>query len=463
METAEPMRLAVLGGGISGLAAASGLRRSFPRAEITLFEAAPRCGGVIGSERREGMLIEKGPLAFPAAAPASSVLLEECGIADRFSRSEANLPAGILQGGRVIPVARTAREVVRSGLLSRACMARLALEPFMPRSRAEDESVGAFFRRRTGRAFLESVMEPLSAGLSAGDPDALSMACAFPELREWERGFGGLAYGLWKRERSGRRKAREPDTWAWPEGNGGAIEAMVASLVARGVGVRAGARVVGIAADGKRGISIRTSDGVAARFDGAVSCLRAPDLLRAFTAPGIEARAFLEDVPYASIALAYLAYRKADLAGGFRGAHCLAQGRGRPGILSLSVPSRMRPDRCPPGFELVRVSLGGARDPGAATLGEEGLHMRAAYAAARILSPSGFPKAVAFIRHPDALPQLTVGHARRLERARERLRHDLPRLILSGTATCGAGIERAVSEAGRACGELAARLREAAP
>lgn len=455
------MRLAVLGGGISGLAAASGLLRAFPAARITLFEAAPRCGGVIGSERREGLLIEKGPLAFPATAPATSALLADCGIADRFALSAAIQPAGIWQGGRVIPVARTAREVVRSGLLSRSCMARLALEPFMPRSRADDESVGDFFRRRTGRAFLESVVEPLSAGLSAGDPDALSMACAFPELRAWERGFGGLAYGLWKRERA--RKAREPDTSAWPEGNGGAIEAMVSSLRARGIDIRAGARVDGIGPDGKRGVSIRTSGGAPETFDGAISCLRAPDLLRAFAAPGIEVRAFLEDVPYASIVLAYLAYRKADLAGGFRGAHCLAQGRGRPGILSLSIPSRMQPDRCPPDMELVRVSLGGARDPDAASLGEESLHMRAAYAAERILAPSGFPEGFAGIRHPAALPQLTVGHARRLERARDRLRHDLPGFILSGTATCGAGIERAVSEAGRACGELAARLAEASP
>jgi oxygen-dependent protoporphyrinogen oxidase len=459
MDASERKRIAVLGGGICGLSAALGLRRAAPAAEVHVFESAARCGGVLGTLRRGDLLLETGPLAFPAGAPATSELLAAAGHAGLAARARAPEGAGIWQGDRVAPLARTPAGILRARLVSARGLARLALEPFIPPCGSEDESVGDFFRRRTGAEFLDAVMEPLCSAIQAGDPAALGMEANYPGLRAWERKPGRMARGLWEQERSRRRRAKPPMAMAaGPEGNGPVVEALAAALERMDVRFRLGASVEAIIPCPDGGIAIRAG-GASERFDACISCLRAHDLARAFPdAPG-EVREFLDGTPYASVALAYLAYRKDRMRGGFAGAHCLVPARTGAGALSLSIPSRMQAGRCGGDRELVRVSLGGMRDAAAADLPEAALRTRASAAAARILGLDGPPEEFACVRQPGSLPQLLVGHPRRLARARERLARDLPSLMLSGTGCCGAGIEKAAQEGKRAALELAARLQ----
>src|SRR5437588_409182 len=195
-------RVIVVGGGISGLAAAERLARSEPPVHVTLLESANRLGGCIGTEHIDGFVIERGPDVFLSSKPAALALCERVGVADRVIRTSAavrgphimrdgrlhRLPAGMvgLVPTRLAPFWRTP-------LLSPLAKLRVALEWGVPaRHGDEEESVRAFATRRLGREMYERVIEPLMSGIYAGDGDRFSIDATFPRLREMERGHGGL-------------------------------------------------------------------------------------------------------------------------------------------------------------------------------------------------------------------------------------------------------------------------------
>jgi protoporphyrinogen/coproporphyrinogen III oxidase len=201
----------VLGGGISGLAAAHRLLQvAAPRLRVTLVEADDRLGGKIVTERIDGFVIEGGPDSFLASKPRGIGLCEELGFGERpqvqlqgvrAQRRRAfvlwrgrlhDLPEGLsgLVPTRLAPVAR-------SSLLSPLGKLRVALDYLLPARRgAGDESLGGFVRRRLGREAWERLVEPLMAGIYAADGDQLSLTATFPQLREAERRFGGLIKGV---------------------------------------------------------------------------------------------------------------------------------------------------------------------------------------------------------------------------------------------------------------------------
>lgn len=458
MNFEETKRIAVLGGGICGLSAAFWLRRILPTSEIHLFEASVRCGGVIGTVRRGDLLLETGPLAFPANAPATSDLLAAAGHGDLMGQARSSEGVGIWQGRRIAQVSRTPLGILRARMLSFRCMARLIGEPFISPSDSEDESVRDFFRRRTGDGFLATVVEPLCSAIHAGDPEVLGMEANYPEWRAWERGRGRMAWALWKQVRARKRESDGTKGLAGgPQGNGPVIQALTGALRKMGVRFHLGDPVQGVAREDGDGIRIET-DAASEIFDACVSCLRAPDIGRAFARAPSEVREFLSQVPYASVSLAYLSYRKDETQDGFRGSHCLVPSRTWPSVLSLSIPSRMQAGRCGKGRELVRVSMGGMREPAICSLSDAALRGRAEFSAARILNLRGPTEDFVCLRQPQSLPQLLVGHRKRLESARERLAMEFPNFILSGTATVGAGIEKAAQEGKRAAFQVAARL-----
>ena len=213
-ESAPTGHVVVLGGGITGLAAAHRLVRvhadalSGPR--VTLVEADDRLGGKIVTERHDGFVIEGGPDSFLATKPRGIGLCEELGMGEhpplplqgvRPQRRRAfvlwrgrlrDLPEGLsgLVPTRLAPLAR-------SSLLSPRGKARVAVDYLLPARRAVgDESLGGFIRRRLGREAWERLVEPLMAGIYAADGDRLSLAATFPQLREAERRYGGLIKGV---------------------------------------------------------------------------------------------------------------------------------------------------------------------------------------------------------------------------------------------------------------------------
>ena len=200
----------VIGGGITGLAAAYRLQRTARTQglplDITLYEAEGRLGGKLHTIRDGEFVIEAGPDSFLASKPQALALCAELGLGERligtnvaqrrtfiYSRGRLHdLPEGFsgLVPGRVGPL-------MRSALVSPLGKARLLLDLVLPpRPPDGDEPVATFMRRRLGREAFDRLIEPLMSGIYAGDAERLSLAATFPQLREMELAHGGLLRGV---------------------------------------------------------------------------------------------------------------------------------------------------------------------------------------------------------------------------------------------------------------------------
>jgi len=208
------VRLVVVGGGVSALAAAHRAvelaRERRVDLDVRVVEARRRLGGTIAAERADGFLVEAGPDSFLSEKPWALALCRRLGVEDRLVRTDDRfrkvfvwfrgrlhpLPDGfqLLAPTRLAPFAT-------SSLFSWRGKARMALDLVLPRGGGargggDDESLGAFVRRRLGAEALERVAQPLVAGIYTADPEELSVAATMPRFVEVERRHRSVILGL---------------------------------------------------------------------------------------------------------------------------------------------------------------------------------------------------------------------------------------------------------------------------
>ena len=220
MSTSTARRVAIIGGGISGLAAAHRAHELDSSATVTLFEASDRLGGVLQTERRDGWLIERSADMFTTREPWAFDLCRRIGIADELIETDARFRrAFVVRRGRLLPVPAgftlmspaKVWPVITTPILSPLGKLRLAGEYFVPcRGDDSDESLESFAVRRFGREAFERLIQPLIGGIYTADPMRLSMAATLPQFMEMERRWGSVARGF-KVQGSGFRKAGTGD------------------------------------------------------------------------------------------------------------------------------------------------------------------------------------------------------------------------------------------------------------
>ena len=214
-------RVAVVGGGIAGLAAALRLlERS--RAEgrpvaVTVLEADPVPGGKVRTDRVDGLVIEQGPDSLVAQKPHGIALARRLGLGGELvGPGPAARRTYVVRDGRLWPMPEgfalgvpvSAAGLWRSPLFSWRGKLRASLEPLIPPRRdGEDESLASFLRRRLGREVAERLAAPLLAGIASGDPEQLSVRATFPQLVRLEREYGSLVRGM-RRQRRGAGTTR---------------------------------------------------------------------------------------------------------------------------------------------------------------------------------------------------------------------------------------------------------------
>ncbi|MGH6894329.1 MAG: protoporphyrinogen oxidase, partial [Dongiaceae bacterium] len=206
----HPRTVAIVGGGISGLATAFALYEQATTAGLsircTILEAGPTWGGKIVTHRIGNLLTEAGPDSFLSNKPAGLELCEKLGLTEQLiNTNEMERKAFVYSGGRLreLPeglVVLTPGQVapfLRSGLLGWGGLARMGLDLVMPARRSsDDESVASFFRRRFGAQAFERMMEPLMAGIYAGDAEQMSLRATFPKFVELEQQHGSVIRGM---------------------------------------------------------------------------------------------------------------------------------------------------------------------------------------------------------------------------------------------------------------------------
>ncbi len=418
------MTTVVVGGGVTGLAAAVALRRGGGQVQVR--EAAPRAGGPIATVRRDGFVLEQGPESVRGGAPEVGLLLDALRLRERVVKASAEASARyLLRGGELVPVGGSPRALRR--LLRRRDLARLLLEPVIPRGGSEDETVQAFVERRIGRGAAEVLLDPVIAGIFGGDPRSIEASTALSKPWRWERESGSLLRGALRAP-----KASEPKgSFTFPNG----LQELVDTLVATaGADLVVGDPVERVERAG-RGFTVHTRAG---------ERLAADRIL--LTCPPSVAGALLPELappplPTARIAAVHLAYAARDVARPPVGFGWLAHRRERTDVLGCLFVSSTFPSHAPADHHLLRLMVGGARDPGAADLSDEALVARARGVLAEVHGLRAEP-VLADVSRPPPIPQYPPGWGRFLGRARA-----LPGVGFAGWSWGGIGIADGISSA----------------
>ena len=447
------MKLVVVGGGVAGLAAAHRAvelaRERQSALELTLIEARERLGGTIVSERVDGFLVEAGPDSFLSEKPWALALCRRLGVEDRLVRTDDRFrKVFVWHGGRLHPLpdgfqllAPTAmRPFVTSSLFSLPGKLRMALDLVLPRGHADDESLGAFVRRRLGAEALERVAQPLVAGIYTADPDELSLAATMPRFLEVEKRDRSVILGL----RRALKRAPLPGTsgarWSLFVTFAGGMEELVTALAAR---LPAGTvalkqRVSALERAGERW-RVRTTDGTVFDADRVVLAAEshAAARLARYLDPALAN--LLGEIPYSSAATVSLGYRRADVPHPLDGFGFVVPRTQGKALLAGTFSSVKYPGRAPDGHVLIRGFLGGMLNAGILEESDAALIGRARGELREALGITAEPVLTRLHRWPASMPQYRVGHLARVE-AIERAVAALPGLVLAGGAYRGVGI-----------------------
>ena len=461
------MKLVVIGGGIAGLAAAHRAvelaRESGRTSDLTLIEARDRLGGTIQTERVDGFTVETGPDSFLSEKPWALALCRRLGVEDQLIRTDDRYrKVFVWRAGRLHPLPDGFQLLAptrfapfaTSGLFSWPGKLRMAMDLVLPRGgTGDDESLGAFVRRRLGAEALERVAQPLVAGIYTADPDELSLAATMPRFLELERRERSLILGLWRAAKKAPLPGTSGARWSLFVTFKNGMQQMVDTLAARlpDSAVQLKTRVTGIERAGA-GWRVGVGGGgfeadaviVAAESHGAARLLRYVD-------PQITT--LLGDIPYASSATVSLGYRREDVphaldAFGF----VVPRTEGR-ALLAATFSSVKYPGRAPDGFVLIRCFLGGALDAAMLDRGDAELIAQAREELRAALGLTATPVLTRLARHPASMPQYLVGHLARVEAIEHRVA-SLPGLVLAGGAYRGVGIADCV-RSGEAAAEAA--------
>jgi oxygen-dependent protoporphyrinogen oxidase len=449
-------RVAIIGGGISGLAVAEALGRKADEAgapvERVVFERDPEPGGKIKSWCQDGFVVEAGPHGFLGREPAVFELIDRMGLKDEVVRADGESARRYLvQDGSLREIPMKPPAFLKANLLSLWGRARLVAEPFIPNEAPEDESVADFATRRLGPEAARVLVDAMVTGIYAGDPHRLSLPAAFPRMRELESEYGSLIRAQFRlaKDRKGETpdaKARRESLHSFQRGLG-TLTRKLAELPERihtGCSVH---RVEALRAGGFRlstGVGTVEADAVVVT----VPTFELPHLL----APLDGAQTQVETVAavdYAPVHVVVHGFRARDVPTptdgfGFLAPHC--EGRN---VLGSIWASTVFPVHAPEGMVLFRTLIGGVRARHWGDAKDEAVRAAVRQELSGLI---GLPKEVPpvmerIIRWPRGIPQYEVGHLGRVEVA-DQLETQWPGLYLAGNGLRGVALLDCVRGAG---------------
>jgi oxygen-dependent protoporphyrinogen oxidase len=360
--------IAIVGGGISGLAAAYEL--AVRRLPFVLFEGSSRLGGLVYTDRVDGFTIEAGADSMLAQKRAGVDLCHELGLGPRLLTMREPRTASVLSGGVLHPlpspamlgIPATWRGLARYGLLSPAARIRVAMEPLVPLAARDDESVAAFFRRRFGGGILAPLAQPLVGGIHAGDIDTLSIRSTLPRLAETERSGRRLLPWI-------RQTARASEAGGAFRSLASGMSELVEGIVRRlpDASIHLASPATALRFDNPHWVVTASGrEHVCRAIILACPAYAAAELLRSVDA---DAAALCAGVRYVSTASVALAYPRAAVAHPMAGSGFVVA-RTEPDlrITACTFVSSKWAGRAPAGAVLLRAYVGGAHDPDAVDL-----------------------------------------------------------------------------------------------
>lgn len=444
------IRIAIIGGGISGLAAAFALEenRRAGVAEYTLYDSSPHLGGVLRTEHIQGCIVEAGPDSFISEKPWAADLCRALGLGDQLIGSnDVDRKTYILVRGRLIPMPdglmfMVPTKILPTGfspLFSWGTKLRMARELFHPPHAANgDESVAAMVERHYGSEMVERLADPLLSGVYGGEAANLSVRAVLPRFAEMERKHGSLGGAMLAARRKMRTISKKPAPPLFTSLKNG-MQELVETLIPRlnQASLLTNAAVQSIQRES--GEWIVSAGNKSNRYQAVILALPSNTAAKLLSNCSRELAAELAGVGYSSsitVGLGYDRQVRQSLPPGF--GFLVPHSEGRQLLAATFVHNKF-PHRAPEDRALLRCFFAGSNAEQIWQLSDDAIIAVVRNELQQILGLRAEPLLARVYRWKSAMAQYGVGHLERLERI-ERLRQQLPGLALAGNGYRGIGV-----------------------
>ncbi|MBV9180937.1 MAG: protoporphyrinogen oxidase [Acidobacteria bacterium] len=450
-------RIAIIGGGISGLTSAFRLEQQRARGmglEFVLFESSARFGGVIKTDQVEGSVLETGPDSFLTEKIWAVDLCRELGLADQLIPScDAQRTTFILVGGRLVAVPDGLMFMVPTRLLptffsplfSWRTKFKIVSEWLLPPPAIlADTTVAKFLERHYGTEMVERLVDPLLLGVYGGSAEELSVEAVLPRLVDIERRHGSLGRGLAASKKSaaiGRPKALFTSL---KNGMQQIVDALVARIPPQAC--RLNSPVEAVVCESGRWLVV--SSGRTEEFDAAIIAAPAPraaEMLKANASLAGE----LGEIRYSSSLTVVLKYEGRVRSAMPSGFGFLVPRQEKRRLLAATFVHNKFAHRAPADQAVLRCFFGGTSDEEIYHTSDDQIEEIVSSEVGQILKLQERPAFLRIQRWEKAMPQYGLGHQERIKRIRALL-DALPGLGLAGNAYSGIGVPDCIRNASEA-------------
>ncbi len=466
-------RIAIIGGGISGLSAAYTLeekRQSGTPVEYVLYESSPRLGGVLVTDRVDGCLVEAGPDSFLTEKPWAADLCRKLGLGDQLIGSNdserktyivARGKLVVMPDGLMFMVPTKIMPTVFSPLFSLRTKMRMAAEWFHPPRKAsndEDETVAQMVERHYGSEMVDLLADPLLSGVYGGEASQLSVRAVLPRFAEMESKHGSLGRAMLAAR---KKMGGAPNVPARPlfsslkDGMQQMIDALVGRLDANALKASSPVQSV-IPQDDAWTVSAGYQSD---QFDAVIIATPTHAAAAVLQTADANLSRELGEIQYSSSVTVTLGYDekvRRSLPPGF--GFLVPRSEGRRMLAATFVHNKF-PHRAPENRAIVRCFLGGARDEQILESSEEEILEIVHRELRQIIGTAldAEPRFARVYKWKSAMAQYSVGHLERLQRI-EALRQKLPGLALAGNGYSGIGVPDCVRSGAEAASKILAEM-----
>lgn len=461
----------IVGGGITGLSAAFYLKKRLESEgkpfRLSVVEKSPSFGGKIRTIEKEGFVIEKGPDSFLARKRPIIDLAYDLGLENELTGTNPKakktyivrqgklhrMPPGLVLG---IPTQMT--PFMKTGLISPMGKMRAALDLILPkREMTTDESLGHFLERRLGTEVLERIVEPLLAGIYAGDTFRLSLKSTFPQFRMMEQKNRSLILGM-----MASRKNVSEETAHLPAAVKNSVfvtfkrglQSMVDSLVAalESVDLRTGAGIASLRKSGQQ-TEVIFEDGHNEIVDGVI--VTSPTHQAARMLDHLPAANELKKIDYISVANVIMAFDRKDIPFELDASGFLVPRNEGSTITACTLTSAKWLHTAPEGKVLLRCYIGRSGEQEWPAWSDEQLISKARHDLKQLLGLTAEPLFTEITRLMHSMPQYPVGHLEQVAAFREALAAAMPGVLVTGAGFHGVGLPDCIRQGKEAAWQLA--------
>ncbi|NOX16454.1 MAG: protoporphyrinogen oxidase [Epsilonproteobacteria bacterium] len=429
------MKIAIVGGGISGLTTAFYIKQEKPDVKITLFEKQSSLGGKMMTKNIDGFLFEEGSNGFLSNKPDTLELVKESGSEELLLRSSDNARVRFIYKEALHQLPESAKAFLKTPLLSVFGKLRVAGEIFIPAKKDDsDETLQSFGYRRVGKEMTDAFLDPMVAGIFASTPDKISVNSAFPAVVKLEKEYGGLFKGMMK------KKKKEAGPGGVLMSFKGGVSAFIASLAnSMDIDIKTNSAVDTIEKNGANYDII--IDGKTEEFDRVILSTPAYESAKILRKIDSKLSRMLDDIEYSPISVVGLGYN--ELSHDLKGFGLLTTSSAKKEVLGVLWDSSIFTDRAPDDKKTLRVMIGGQRSPTLALKSEEELKNIAIKGVEETMGIKELPNISYVKKWKKGIPNYRLGHLERMTKLFEQLKEHKG-LYLSSNAYFGVGLNDCV-------------------